>query len=508
MQKIFPTSAVRQLDAYTIEHEPIASIDLMERAAEAIAAELMDRWSNETPFVVFAGPGNNGGDALAVTRMMAQKGYRLSVYLFNVKDSLSEDCEQNKGKLHVFPEIDFHEVQSQFAPPVLTAQHVIIDALFGSGLNKPLTGGFASLVQFINASPARVVAIDVPSGLMGEDNTENTMTTVVRADFTLTLQFPKLSFLMPENAAFVGEWKVLDIGLHPDAIATTPTSYGLTELVDAHQLIKTRDIFAHKGDFGRALLIAGKQGMAGASILASKACLRSGVGLLTVHVPACNNPMVQMAVPEAMTSVDVHPQYFTDTPYTATYQAVGVGPGLGKEEDTLKAFGQLIETCDAPLVIDADALNMLSMERSLLGMLPRGSILTPHPGEMDRLVGKCPNHYVRLQKAIQLAQSTQSCIVLKGAYSAVIAPDGHCYFNTTGNPGMATGGSGDVLTGILLALLAQGYDSLSAARLGTCVHGLAGDIAADALGQISLTAGSLVEYLPQAWRIMSAEKYF
>lgn len=505
MQKIFPTSAVRQLDAYTIEHEPVASIELMERAAQVLAIEVMNRWSADTPFVVFAGPGNNGGDALAVARLMAHQGYRLSVYLFNVKNNLSADCQKNCERLKAFSEIDFQEVQTQFTPPVLTAQHVVIDGLFGSGLNKPLEGGFASLVRFINASPAKVVAIDVPSGLMGEDNSQNNMNAVVRADFTLTLQFPKLSFLMPENAPFVGDWKVLDIHLHPDAIASTPTSYILTDLADVSPLIRSRNKFAHKGDFGRALLIAGQQGMAGASILAAKACLRSGVGLLTVHVPAGNNSMLQMAVPEAMTSLDSHPQIITDTPLTAPYQAVGIGPGLGQDKDTLNAFRQLIDTCDTPLVIDADALNMLASERSLLDMLPRGGILTPHPGEMDRLVGKCPNHFIRLQKTIQLAQDTGTVIVLKGAYTAVVTSDGCCYFNTTGNPGMATGGSGDVLTGILLALMAQGYDAFTAARLGTYVHGLAGDIAADALGQISLTAGSIVEYLPQAWKRLCEE---
>ncbi|WP_418698610.1 NAD(P)H-hydrate dehydratase [Bacteroides sp.] len=503
--KIFPTTSIKQLDAYTIENEPIASIDLMERAAEALVKAISKRWSADTPMTVFAGPGNNGGDALAVSRLLAKKGYRLEVYLFNTKGSLSPDCEANKERLTGLPGVDFHEITSQFVPPTLTADHVVIDGLFGSGLNKALSGGFAAVVRYINASSATVVSIDIPSGLMGEDNTYNVQSCIVRADLTLSLQLPKLSFLFAENEPFVGEWQLLDIGLSEDAIEETETDYHLLENEDMPYLLKPRTRFAHKGNFGRALLIAGSQGMAGASVLAARACLRSGVGLLTVHVPFCNNSIVQTSVPEAMTELDISDTCFASPSDTDDYQAVAVGPGLGRAAETGTALLELIDTCQVPMVLDADALNLLGEKRSYLGRLPKGSILTPHPKELERLVGKCQNSYERLMRARELAKTTGVHIILKGAYSAIITPSGQCYFNNTGNPGMATGGCGDVLTGVVLALLAQGYEPETAACLGTYVHGLAGDIACKKHGAIGMTAGDVAAYLPLAWRMLEGK---
>ena len=302
--KIFPTQSIKELDAYTIENEPIASIDLMERASQALTKAIMKRWEAETPITVFAGPGNNGGDALAVSRLLAEKGYQVSLYLFNTKGELSPDCEANKERLADVKNVDFHEVTSQFVPPVLTVDHVVIDGLFGSGLNKPLSGGFAAVVKYINASSAQIVAIDVPSGLMGEENTFNIKANIVRADVTLSLQLPKLAFLFAENQEFVGEWELLDIGLSEDAIEEMATDYSLLEAEDMQDLLKPRNKFAHKGDFGRALLIAGSQGMAGASVLAAKACLRSGVGLLTAPL-------------RARFGINLHLEYYDDDVLTS-----------------------------------------------------------------------------------------------------------------------------------------------------------------------------------------------
>lgn len=501
--KIFLTSDIKQLDAYTIEHEPIASIDLMERAAQALTEAIMERWSDHTtPFTVFAGPGNNGGDALAVARLMAEQGYRPEVYLFNPQGHLSKDCQTNRDRLAEVEGVVFHEVATQFAPPALTAGHVVIDGLFGSGLNKPLTGGFAAVVKYTNASPAQVVSIDIPSGLMGEDNTYNIQAHIMRAHLTLSLQLPKLAFLFAENAPYVGEWKLLDIGLSHEAIEQADTDYALTEDNDMLPMLKPRGKFAHKGNFGRALLIAGSQGMAGASVLAAKACLRSGVGLLTVHVPFCNNSIVQTAVPEAMTELDYSETCFSEYTDTDDFQAVAIGPGLGRRPETEDAVLQQIASCQTPMVVDADALNILGEHREFLNRLPQGSILTPHPKELERLVGTCRNSYERLDKACQLARATGVHIVLKGAYSTVITPEGKCWFNQTGNPGMATGGSGDVLTGVLLALLAQGYDTTTAARLGVYIHGLAGDMCRKRQGMTGMTAGDLVQMLPAAWRML------
>lgn len=503
--KIFPTTSIKELDAYAIENEPISSIDLMERASEAVAEAIAGRWDAETPLVAFAGPGNNGGDALAVSRLLAGRGYRVEVYLFNTKGSLSPDCEANRDRLAGIAGVELHEITTQFVPPALTAEHLVIDGLFGSGLNKPLSGGFAAVVKYINASPATVVSIDIPSGLMGEDNSYNVMANVVRADLTLSLQLPKLAFFFAENEPYVGEWELLDIGLSEEAMAEKETDFYLMEDGEMPALLKPRGRFSHKGNYGRALLIAGSQGMAGASVLAAKACLRSGVGLLTVHVPFCNNFIVQTAVPEAMTQIDYSETCFSAVVDTDDYQAVGIGPGLGQAPETADALLAQIESCQTPMVVDADALNLLGGKRSYIGRLPKGSILTPHPKELERLVGKCQNSYERLMKARELAQTAGVHIVLKGAWTAVVSPTGECRFNPTGNPGMATGGSGDVLAGVLTALLAQGYDATHAACLGVYVHGLAGDIAARKQGQIGMTAGDIAACLPVAWKMLAEE---
>lgn len=501
--KILPTSLIKQLDAYTIEHEPIASIDLMERVAGVLADAICTRYDIGRRFVFFAGPGNNGGDALAVARLMAERGYLVEVYLFNTNGKLSPDCEVNRERLSVMKmNVDFHEVTNSFVPPMLSEEMVVVDGLFGSGLNKPLEKGFAQVVKYINASSAQVIAIDIPSGLMGEDNSINQMKHIIRASLTLTLQLPKLSFLFAENEPYVGEWEMLDIGLSREGLAMIDTDYYLVEHEEIKALLKPRKHFSHKGNYGKAMLIAGQMGMAGASILAARACLRSGVGLLTIHVPLCNNLIVQTAVPEAMTEVDCHDTCFTECANINGCQAVAVGPGLGRADETEQALLRQIDETTVPMVIDADALNILGDNSDYLYRLPHGSILTPHPKELERLVGRSDNSYEQLQRARQLAGDTQCVVVLKGAYTAVVMPDEKVFFNVTGNPGMATGGSGDVLTGILLALLAQGYNAIDAARLGVYVHGLAGDMAAKRQGQIGMVAGDITACLPMAWQCL------
>ena len=295
--KIISSTQLKELDKYTIAKEPVASIDLMERAAEELTRAITHRWDTSFHIVVFAGPGNNGGDALAVARMLSKQNYHVEVFLFNTKGKLSEECQTNLERLKECGSVYFTEVSTQFDPPVLTERHLVVDGLFGSGLNKPLNGGFAAVVKYINASKAQVVAIDVPSGLMCEDNTYNIRQNMIRADVTLSIQLPKLSFLFPENEDIVGEWQLLDIQLKKDFIDTAQSPYYITEEEEIRSLIKPRKRFAHKGTFGHALLIAGSYGMAGASILSARACLRSGVGLLTVHVPIHNHDLLQTTVP-------------------------------------------------------------------------------------------------------------------------------------------------------------------------------------------------------------------
>lgn len=501
--KILSSNQLKELDKYTMEQEPIASIDLMERAAQALTEAIIRRWDTSHPIVVFAGPGNNGGDALAVARMLSQKNYHVEVFLFNTKGRLSEECQTNLHRLKTCGSIYFTEISTQFDPPILTENHVVIDGLFGTGLNKPLNGGFAAVVKYINASKATVVAIDIPSGLMGEDNTYNIRPHIVRADVTLSIQLPKLSFFFPENEEIVGEWELLDIGLKQSYILAAESPYSILEEELIRSLIKPRKRFAHKGSFGHGLLIAGSYGMAGASILSAKACLRSGIGLLTVHVPIYNHDLLQTTVPEAIVQTDIHERYYAEPVDLSKYKALAIGPGLGQEEDTALAMMEQIQASNIPVVLDADAINILSSHRNWLSRLPKQSILTPHLGELERLTGKCMDTYERLTKVKELAAYLHSYIIVKGAWTIIVTPDGRCFLNPTGNPGMATAGSGDVLTGILLALLAQGYSQEEACQLGVYVHGLAGDLAAETMSQMGMTSGDIIAALPQAWKKIS-----
>lgn len=498
--KILSSIQLKELDKYTIEMEPITSIDLMERASHALTEAIARRWDTSYRIIVFAGPGNNGGDALAVARMLSKKNYHVEVFLFNTKGTLSNECMTNLGRLKTCGSIYFTEISTHFDPPALTEKDLIIDGLFGTGLNKPLSGGFASVVKYLNASKATIVAIDIPSGLMGEDNTYNVRPHIIHADVTLSIQLPKLSFLFPENEDIIGEWELLDIGLKQSFIDASESPYSILDIKDIRPLIKSRKRFAHKGSFGHGLLIAGSYGMAGASILSAKACLRSGIGLLTVHVPIHNHDLLQITVPEAIVQTDIHERYFAEPVELRRYNALAIGPGLGQEEDTALAMMEQIQGCHLPVVLDADAINILSTHRNWLSRLPKQCILTPHLGELERLTGKCMDSYERITKVKELASYLQSYILIKGAWTAIVTPEGHCHFNPTGNPGMATAGSGDVLTGILLALLAQGYSPEESCKLGVYIHGLAGDIAAKSLSEISMTAGDIIEALPSAWK--------
>lgn len=504
--KILSCTQQKEADTYTIAHESISSIDLMEKAAAQITETICQRWDSTHRMVVFAGAGNNGGDAVAVARMLFQRNYEVEVYLFNVKGTLSEECHTNVLRLAECGFQKYTEVQTQFDPPKLTAHDVVIDGLFGSGLNKPLSGGFAAVVKYINSSPSTVVSIDMPSGLMGEDNSYNIRQNIIQADLTLSIQLPKLSFLFAENEEFVGEWKLLDIGISRTFIDETQTPYLITEQEEISRLIKPRNRFAHKGNFGHGLLIAGSRGMAGAAILAARACLRSGIGLLTVHSPVCNRQIIQSSLPEAICQDDLHEEYFAEPVDIDNYQALAIGPGLGQEEDTALATLEQIRNCYIPLVLDADALNIFGTHRNQLNRIPKHTILTPHVKELERMVGRCSNSYERLTKAKELAAYLQCYIILKGAWTAVITPEGTCFFNPTGNPGMATGGSGDILTGILTALLAQGYSQEESCRLGVYIHGLAGDIACQRMGEISMTASDMINALPEAWKIITKAK--
>lgn len=500
--KILTAAQIHELDKYTIEHEPIKSIDLMERASKAITHAIMEEWSDRTPVIVFAGPGNNGGDALAVARMLAEAKYQVGVFLFNIHRKLSEDCAANKQRLIDSKRgIKFTEISLNFDPPELTADTLVVDGLFGSGLNKPLMGGFASLVKYINQSPAQVVSIDMPSGLMCEDNTYNIRTNIIRADLTLTLQQKKLAMMLPDCQPYVGRLRVLDIRLSENYIRQAEVSCRILEEEELRPHLRRRGDFVHKGSMGNALLIAGSYGMAGAAILAAKACMRAGAGKVTVHTPRRNYGIMQVAVPEAVMQMDREETIFSDSVESNDFDALGIGPGIGQSENTAIALIAQIRRTQCPIVVDADALNILASHQAWMQQLPKGIIMTPHPREFDRMAGSASNSdYERLIRARQMAEHLQGYLILKGHYSALCMPDGHIIFNSTGNSGMATAGSGDVLTGIITGLLARGYNRGEACMLGMYLHGLAGDLAVKEVGKESLVAGDLIKYLPQAFK--------
>lgn len=506
MIKIFETSKLKSIDQYTIDHEPISSIDLVERAAMTFTNEFKRNFSKQRRVIVFAGQGNNGADALAVARLLAEESYRTEVYLFNPGQRLSPDCEENKQRILADEKVRLYEVIDDFEPPELTEHDVVIDGLFGSGLNRPLTGGYDAVVGYINQSDATVVAIDMPSGLFGEDNLNNNPDSIIRAKMTLTFEFPKLAMLLPENEVYVGRWKALPIGLHPTIMKKTSTAYLMVTDEDIEAMLRPRSRFAHKGDFGHALLIAGGKGRMGAALLAASACMHSGVGKLTVHLPQRGETTLQTALPEAMLHLDSDRDRVTMLPESLQeFNTIAIGPGIGTEERTAVLLGRLLRTVDKPLLLDADALNLLARNRELISHLPPDTVLTPHPREFDRLFGESPNGYARLHKAAVTAVEHSICIVLKGAYTAVCTPQGQIYINPTGNPGMATAGSGDVLTGVIAALMAQQYDPVTAVVVGVFLHGSAGDLAAARSSEEGLVASDIVRELGRAFRMLQGD---
>lgn len=505
--KILTGTQHKELDRYTIENEPIDSIELMERASRAITAEIMQRWDKQRTVFVFAGAGNNGGDGLAVARLLFGQGYRVAVFLFNIKGKLSIDCKINRDRLLKILEdntaherLVLKEITQGFDFPKVHSHDVVVDALFGTGMRGPLSGGFAVVVRKINSLHAHVVSIDIPSGLMCEDNAFTDRNTAIHAELTLTIQLPKLAFLMADNANCVGEWKTVDIQLSPKGIAKASTPYSLIEEQDIRELLRTRSAFAHKGDMGHALMVAGCYGMAGAAILACKGCLRSGTGKLTLHTNAANNTIIQISVPEVVMWPDKSNRVISDTPDISPFAAIGIGPGIGRDASTVHAVHEYLALADMPMVVDADALNILGEHREWMGHLPSGSILTPHVKELERMTGSCTSSYERLTRSIDLAQQYHVYVILKGHYSAICTPQGRVFFCPRGNAGMATPGSGDVLTGILTGLLAQGYAPGEAAMLGVWLHASAGDLAAEDLGEESMLASDIISHLGKAFK--------
>lgn len=497
--KIFPSQILKEIDHATCQAQNIDSIELMERAAGAVTCEIISRFLPSQRIVVIAGPGNNGGDALATARMLIEQGYKkVEIFLFNVQGRLSHDCREQRNKLIALDGIDFTEVSKEFTPPYLSKGDVVLDGLFGAGLSSPLQGGFMSLVRYINESGAYVIAIDIPSGLFGEWNERVNRRDVIHADLTLAISIPRIAFFFEENQPLVGDWRLLDIELDAAKIRQTPSTFFFVEQSNVRRVLKPRNPFSNKRDFGSAMIMAGSMGMMGAALMSSKACMRSGAGLTTVHSARCGMMPLQAANPEVMFEPDKNERFITDMRLHHSHKAVAAGPGIGTYDDTVNALEGLLKNAGIPLVLDADALNCIAKRPTLLPLIPPMSVITPHKGEFDRLFGEFPDDESRLRKAIEVSQYYNIIIVLKGHYTQVIRPDGKVYFNSTGNAGMATAGSGDVLTGVITAFIAQGFKPELAATVGVYVHGKAGDMAAADLGEYGMVASDIIERLPLA----------
>ncbi|GAA4037181.1 bifunctional ADP-dependent NAD(P)H-hydrate dehydratase/NAD(P)H-hydrate epimerase [Hymenobacter glaciei] len=503
--KILTAAQTRQLDQATMQEQGLLSTELMERAATAFVQWFTGRFTptEAGEILLLCGPGNNGGDGLSAARLLQRAGYRLRVALLPA-DKQSADWQHNRRLLPNSVAVAGIEPGRL---PKIAVDSLVIDALFGTGLSRPLTGLAAKVVQHLNQARARVIAIDLPSGLFA-DAPQPANSAVVQAQHTVSFGLPKLAFLLPQNAAFVGEWEVKDIGLSEAFIAATATPWHYTDAAAVAGQLPPRPKFSHKGTFGHALLLAGSRGKMGAAVLTAGACLRGGVGLLTAHIPGCGYDIFQISQPEAMCLTDKQADFISELPELQPYQAVGIGPGLSQDPASLAVLRQLLKAAAQPLkktghllplIIDADALNLLSSHRALLKQLPENAILTPHPKEFERLTEPARDDYHRLELLREFATQHRCLVVLKGAYTCLATPDGALHFNSTGNAGMATGGSGDVLTGVLLALRAHAQlPAFEAARLGVYAHGRAGDLAAAQTGQAGLVAGDIVRHIGPA----------
>jgi ADP-dependent NAD(P)H-hydrate dehydratase / NAD(P)H-hydrate epimerase len=497
--KIFSAAQIKNWDAFTVTHEPIASIDLMERAGAKCVDWLLQQNYAQKHFYIFCGKGNNGGDGLVIARMLIEKKYTVTVYILEFGNIGTSDFQTNLARLHGCS-TDIHFIQSADFFPSLKNDAIIIDALFGTGLNKPLQGISAALVNHINQSAAAIIAIDLPGGLSADASSKGN--TLVKAAHTLSFQNYKLAFLLPENEGYCGNIHILNIGLHKNFEAEEDTTFEILDAALIKAIYKPRKKFTHKGNYGHAVLLCGSYGMMGAAVLSAKACLRSGAGKLTCYIPKCGYPILQTTVPEAMCVV-AGEDFILSAPQIEKFNAAGIGPGIGLQNTHASLLKEIFTKYKQPMLIDADALNCIAENKELLSLIPPLSIITPHPKEFERLFGKTENDFERLQLALQKSKEHYIYIILKGHHTFIGTPNGTSFFNSTGNAGMAKGGSGDVLSGIITGLLAQGYTPLQSCVMGVYLHGLAGDIAAAKFSQEAMVATDIVECLGEAFKVLS-----
>ncbi len=496
--KLFSAEQIRQWDAFTIKNEPVPSLELMERAANVCTRWILKN-TLAASYCIFCGQGNNGGDGLAIARLLYNANKTVKVFILETTAGGSEDFNSNLNILHHLSAIPVHSIRSEKELPQLPQDCIVIDALFGTGLNRALTGLAARVVAHINDAGMPVIAIDIPSGLFCDQSSLGN--TIIKASHTLTFQVLKLAFMVAENAAFFGQVHIMDINLHPAFIEKTPAKFRMIDQSLIRAIYRPRQTFAHKGNFGHALIIAGSTGKTGAAVLSTRSCLRTGAGLVSVHIPRQSTFILQVAAPEAMAFPDVEDHCLTRMDYeTNDFSSAGVGPGIGQELKTRFLLRELLEKIKKPLVLDADALNIIAATEGYLNLIPPKTIITPHPKEFSRLFGATESDFEKIELASSKAMEMNIIIVLKGHYTFVAYPDGTGYFNTTGNAGMAKGGSGDVLTGMITSLLAQGYTPEQSAVYGVFLHGLAGDLAAADLGMESMIATDIIEHISNAFK--------
>lgn len=494
--KIFSVDQIRQADKYTIERQNISSDELMERAGK-VAFEWIQRQLGDSKvrIHVFCGIGNNGGDGLVVARYLINFGYSVTIHVVNFSDHRSEDFLTNFDRIkeiNIWPEL---LTQTSDLPEILPNE-IVIDAIFGIGFNRPALAWVAKLIKHINESMTFVLSIDIPSGMYMDKTTIGLE--VIKADYTLSFQFPKLVFTLPSTGTYSRYWQVLNIGLDPEYISKEKPLAVFVDKFQALQRYQPRDKFSHKGTFGHALIIGGSYGKIGAILMCSEAALHAGAGLVSVFTPQCGYQIIQSSLPEAMVVTDSHHAHIQHIHYEINPTVIGIGPGMGMHDTTVKAFSNFIKKNDSPLVIDADGLNILAEHQELLVYIKGKAVLTPHPKELERLIGPWKDDFNMLDKMKEFSKQHQLIILVKGAHTITIYED-QMYVNSTGNPGMATAGSGDVLTGLISGLIAQGYSLLDATVLGVYIHGRAGDLAVLRSGVEALTATDIIDFTGDAF---------
>jgi len=494
--KILTPEQIKDIDISTIRNETITSLELMERAATRCFEWFISEYSKEKSISVYCGIGNNGGDGLVLSRLLFDYGFNVDTYIVDFSKNYSDNFKLNYEILEKKLIISHIDSLDSIAD---ISSDIIIDAIFGVGLNSSPIGFTKALIEKINGSNKEVVSIDMPSGLFANKNTSN-KNSIIKSKTTLTFQFAKLALLLPEYAEFSGSLKILDIGLHKESINAIDTFYHYTIKENINKIYRSRTKFSHKGTFGHSLLVGGSTGKIGAILLATKAAVKSGSGLVTALVPKCGYQILQTSVPEAMVLVEGE-NHLDSLYYSINPSAIGIGPGLGTVVGTHNVLKIFLEDNKISLVLDADALNHLSNHRKMLNLLPEGSVLTPHPKEFERLVGKWDNDFEKLKLATEFSINFQIILVLKGAHTAIFTPDGNVYFNSTGNTGLSTGGSGDVLTGMITSFISQGYSNIDASILAVYLHGSTADISINSgeESEESFSASNIIDNIGKAF---------